>query len=63
MLKPEGTGAEVTIVYQNVEDMHRAIPGHPGDWYFTGDYPTPGGTRLVNRAFVNYYEKRPDARD
>lgn len=63
MLKPEGTGAEVTIVYQSVEDMHRAIPGHPGDWYFTGDYPTPGGTRLVNRAFVNYYEKRPDARD
>ena len=43
--------------------MHRAIPGHPGDWDVTGDYPTPGGTRLVNRAFVNYYEKRPDARD
>lgn len=63
MLTPEGTGAEVTIVYQSVEDMHRAIPGHPGDWYFTGDYPTPGGIRLVNRAFVNYYEKRPDARD
>ncbi|MDE7125068.1 MAG: amidophosphoribosyltransferase, partial [Muribaculaceae bacterium] len=48
--------AEVEIVYQTLEGMHRAIPDHPGDWYFSGDYPTPGGVRLVNRAYVNYYE-------
>lgn len=56
MLTPESVNAEVEIVYQSVEDMHKAIPGHPGDWYFTGDYPTPGGNRLVNKAFINYYE-------
>lgn len=49
--------SEVKIVYQTVEAMHDAIPDHPGDWYFTGDYPTPGGNRLVNQAFINYYEK------
>lgn len=63
LLTPVDTGAEIEIVYQSVKDMHRAIPGHPGDWYFTGDYPTPGGCRLVNRAFVNYYEGRTAARD
>lgn len=63
MLTPEGINARVSIVYQSVEEMHKAIPGHPGDWYFTGDYPTPGGNRLVNRAFVNYYEGRFNARD
>ncbi len=62
MLTPEGTQAEVKIVYQSVENMHKAIPDHPGDWYFTGDYPTPGGNRLVNRAFINYYEGRVSAR-
>ena len=56
LLTPEGIGAEIEIVYQSVERMHKAIPDHPGDWYFTGDYPTPGGNRLVNRAFINYYE-------
>ncbi len=56
LLKPEGTKADVTIVYQTVEGLHRSITSCPGDWYFTGDYPTPGGVRLVNRAFVNYYE-------
>lgn len=56
MLTPESVKAEVEIVYQSVENLHKAIPDHPGDWYFTGDYPTPGGTRLVNRAFINYYE-------
>ncbi len=58
LLTPEGTGAEIEIVYQTVEEMHKAIPEHPGDWYFTGTYPTPGGNRLVNRAFINYYEGR-----
>ena len=62
MLTPEGIRAEVEIVYQSVKDTHAAIPNHPGDWYFTGDYPTPGGNRLVNRAFINYYEGNATAR-
>lgn len=62
LLTPEGTHAEIEIVYQTVEEMHKAIPDHPGDWYFTGDYPTPGGNRLVNKAFINYYEGRATAR-
>lgn len=62
LLRPEGLRAEVEIVYQPVAEMHKAIPGHPGDWYFTGDYPTPGGNRMVNRAFINYYEGRLSAR-
>lgn len=48
--------ASVDIVYQSLEGLHRAIPNHPGDWYFSGDYPTPGGNRLVNEAFIDYYE-------
>lgn len=56
MLTPEGTQAEVKIVYQTLEGLHEAIPGYPGDWYFSGDYPTPGGNRLVNNAFINYME-------
>lgn len=56
MLTPEGTNAEVKIVYQTLEGLHEAIPDHPGDWYFSGDYPTPGGVRMVNRAYVNFYE-------
>lgn len=55
--------AKVEIVYQSVETMREAIPDHRGDWYFTGNYPTPGGIRLVNKAFVNYYEGRVSARD
>lgn len=54
--------AKVDILYQSVEGLHKAVPNHPGDWYFTGDYPTPGGTRLVNQAFVNFYEGSPDKR-
>ena len=49
--------AKVDIVYQTLEGLHHAIPSHPGDWYFSGDYPTPGGTRLVNEAFIDFYEK------
>lgn len=62
MLKPEGTRAEIEIVFQSLEGMHRAIPTCPGDWYFSGNYPTPGGNRLVNQAFVNYYEGNVDKR-
>lgn len=49
--------AKVDILYQSIEGMHLAIPDHPGDWYFSGNYPTPGGNRLVNEAFINWYEK------
>lgn len=62
MLTPEGTRAQVEIVFQNLDDMHRAIPDHPGDWYFSGNYPTPGGNRLVSYAFVNFYEGNETAR-
>lgn len=62
MLTPNDTGAEVEIIYQNLEGLHTAVPNHPGDWYFSGDYPTPGGIRLVNRAFINYYEGNADKR-
>lgn len=54
--------AEVVILYQTIEGLHKAVPDNPGDWYFSGDYPTPGGTRLVNRAFVNFYEGHPNKR-
>lgn len=50
------SGIDVEVIYQTVEDLNKAIPNHLGDWYFTGNYPTPGGNRVVNRAFVNYVE-------
>ena len=56
LLKPEGIQAEVAIIFQSVDNLHLACPNHLGDWYFTGDYPTPGGNRVVNRAFMNFYE-------
>jgi len=56
MLKTEDIKAEVEIIYQSVDNLHKACPDHLGDWYFTGDYPTPGGNRVVNDAFVNFYE-------
>lgn len=62
MLTPATTRAKVEILYQTLDGMHRAIPGCPGDWYFSGNYPTPGGVRQVNRAFVNYYEGNYDKR-
>lgn len=61
MLTPENTNAEVKIIYQTVADLHIACPKNLGDWYFTGDYPTDGGNRVVNRAFINFYEGK-DAR-
>ncbi|MEP1097522.1 MAG: amidophosphoribosyltransferase [Cyclobacteriaceae bacterium] len=54
IVKPEGIKAQVEVVYQTVENLHKACPNHSGDWYFTGNYPTPGGNRVVNRAFINY---------
>lgn len=63
LLTPAFVNAEVEIVFQSIETMHKAIPDHPGDWYFSGNYPTYGGVRLVNKAFVNYYEGRTMARD
>jgi amidophosphoribosyltransferase len=56
MLKTPGIEAELEIVYQSIENLHIACPGHSGDWYFSGDYPTPGGNRVVNRSFVNFIE-------
>ena len=56
MLRPEGMTTPVELVYQSVEGLHHAIPNHKGDWYFTGNYPTPGGMRLCNQAFINYVE-------
>lgn len=56
MLTPEGTKCEVKIVYQTIEDLHKACPKNAGDWYFSGNYPTPGGNRMVNFAFINYIQ-------
>lgn len=58
LVTPLNCNAKVAIVYQSIEDLHEAIPGHTGDWYFTGDYPTPGGNKVVNRSFINYIEGR-----
>lgn len=56
LVTPGDMKAQVHIVYQKVEDLHKACPNHPGDWYFTGNYPTPGGTKVVNKSFVYYME-------
>jgi amidophosphoribosyltransferase len=56
LLTPAGTKAKVQIVYQTIDGLHKACPGHPGDWYFSGDYPTAGGNYLVNKAFIDYVE-------
>ncbi len=57
LLTPAETRAKVEIVYQTLEGLHSSCPNHPGDWYFSGDYPTPGGVKLVNKAFISYMEK------
>ena len=57
LLKPKGIRAEVEIIYQSIEDLHSSCPEHTGDWYFSGDYPTQGGNKVANRAFINYVEK------
>ena len=56
LLSPDGVKAEVQIIYQTIESLHEACPKNLGDWYFTGNYPTAGGNRVVNRAFINFYE-------
>ena len=56
MLRPKGMHAPIELVFQSIGGLHEACPHHPGDWYFTGHYPTPGGTRLCNQAFVNYID-------
>jgi len=56
MLKPKDTNAEVKIIFQDIETLHKACPNHLGDWYFTGNYPTPGGNVVVNKAFLNFME-------
>ncbi len=60
MLRPEGMTTPVELVYQSIEGLETAIPHHKGKWYFTGDYPTPGGMKLCNQAFINYVEKYYD---
>lgn len=57
LLTPPNINAEVSILYQSLDGLHAAVPGHPGDWYFSGDYPTRGGCRMVNRAFINYHDR------
>ncbi len=58
MLKNENINAAVKVIYQSVDNLHKACPDNLGDWFFTGDYPTPGGVRFVNKAFIRFYEKR-----
>jgi len=58
LLTPPSLNAEVQIIYQTIEGLHKAIPEHKGDWYFTGNYPTPGGNKVVNRSFIYFYEGR-----
>ncbi len=58
MLRPDDINASVEILFQTLDGLHDAIPGCPGDWYFSGNYPTPGGIKLVNRAYINFYRKK-----
>ena len=58
MLRSPEIKAEIKIVYQTVENLHKACPNHTGDWYFTGNYPTPGGNKVVNTSFINFIEGR-----
>lgn len=56
IVTPKNCKAEIQVVYQTVENLHSSCPNHLGDWYFTGDYPTPGGNRVVNKAFIYFME-------
>jgi putative amidophosphoribosyltransferase len=56
LLLPKDFTSEVEVIFQTVDNLHKACPENLGDWYFTGDYPTDGGNRVVNRAFINFYE-------
>ncbi|HIU88782.1 MAG TPA: amidophosphoribosyltransferase, partial [Candidatus Caccomonas pullistercoris] len=57
MLRPSEVKSEIRIVYQSLDGLHKACPHSPGDWYFSGNYPTPGGNKKVNQAFIDYYEQ------
>jgi amidophosphoribosyltransferase len=56
IVRPEGMKAELQVVYQTVENLHKAIPNHSGDWYFTGNFPTPGGMKVANKSYMNYMD-------
>lgn len=56
LITPKDIDIPVQVIYQTIEDLHDSCPTNTGDWYFTGNYPTPGGNRVVNKAFINYYE-------
>ena len=56
MLKDKDITSDVEVIFQSIENLHKACPNHLGDWYFSGNYPTPGGNKVVNKAFINYYE-------
>jgi amidophosphoribosyltransferase len=56
LITPPSLNIPVEVIFQSIEDLHKACPNNLGDWYFTGDYPTPGGNRVVNKAFMNYME-------
>ncbi|MFD1314966.1 amidophosphoribosyltransferase [Namhaeicola litoreus] len=60
LLKTDEIQTDVRIIFQSISNLHKACPNHPGDWYFTGDYPTPGGMRVVNKAFMNFYEGKKE---
>ncbi len=60
MIKTPKVNAEISVVYQTIEELHKAIPVHNGDWYFSGNYPTPGGNKVVNKAFINYIEGKDE---
>jgi amidophosphoribosyltransferase len=58
LITPPELNIPVQVIFQNIENLHKSCPNNRGDWYFTGNYPTPGGNRVVNRAFMNYMEGR-----
>ena len=60
LLRPDDIKAEVEIIFQGIDELHKACPNHKGDWYFTGNYPTPGGNKVVNKAFMYYVEGNPN---
>jgi amidophosphoribosyltransferase len=60
LLKTDGITSELKIIFQSIGNLHKACPNDTGDWYFTGDFPTPGGMRVVNKAFVNFYEGKKE---
>ena len=58
LLRHDDINCDVKIIFQSIEELHQACPNHTGDWYFSGNYPTPGGNKVVNKAFINYMEGR-----